>query len=75
MLLFTDGLIERRDESIVDVLAEFATTVAPVPAGQQAKVRSRFAASSARLGADCVCPLNQGNLAPVYARAGLQTFP
>jgi serine phosphatase RsbU (regulator of sigma subunit)/PAS domain-containing protein len=31
LLLFTDGLIERRDESIVDVLGEFVTTVAPGP--------------------------------------------
>jgi serine phosphatase RsbU (regulator of sigma subunit) len=29
LLLFTDGLIERRGESIVDVLSEFVTTVAP----------------------------------------------
>jgi len=34
LLLFTDGLIERRGESIVDVLGEFVTTVAPVPDGQ-----------------------------------------
>src|SRR5689334_12443883 len=31
LLLFTDGLIERRGESIVDVLGEFVTTVAPGP--------------------------------------------
>jgi len=31
LLLFTDGLIERRGESIVDVLGEFVATVAPVP--------------------------------------------
>jgi serine phosphatase RsbU (regulator of sigma subunit) len=31
LLLFTDGLIERRDESIVDVLGEFVATVAPDP--------------------------------------------
>jgi serine phosphatase RsbU (regulator of sigma subunit) len=31
LLLFTDGLIERRDESIVDVLGEFVATVAPTP--------------------------------------------
>jgi hypothetical protein len=31
LLLFTDGLIERRGESIVDVLDEFVATVAPVP--------------------------------------------
>jgi serine phosphatase RsbU (regulator of sigma subunit) len=35
LLLFTDGLIEQRDESIVDVLREFVATVAPVPAGQE----------------------------------------
>ena len=35
LLLFTDGLIEQRGESIVDVLGEFVTTVAPVPAGQE----------------------------------------
>jgi serine phosphatase RsbU (regulator of sigma subunit) len=35
LLLFTDGLIERRGESIVDVLAEFVATVAPVPGGQE----------------------------------------
>jgi len=35
LLLFTDGLIERRGESIVDVLGEFVTAVAPVPDGQQ----------------------------------------
>ena len=35
LLLFTDGLIERRDESIVDVLGDFVMTVAPVPAGPQ----------------------------------------
>ena len=29
LLLFTDGLIERRGESIVDVLGEFVATVAP----------------------------------------------
>ena len=34
LLLFTDGLIERRGESIVDVLGEFVTTVAPVPDDQ-----------------------------------------
>jgi len=34
LLLFTDGLIERRGESIVDVLGEFVTTVAPVPEGR-----------------------------------------
>ena len=33
LLLFTDGLIERRGESIMDVLGEFVTTVAPNPAG------------------------------------------
>ncbi len=31
LLLFTDGLIERRTESIVDVLGEFVATVAPIP--------------------------------------------
>src|SRR5690242_16770158 len=31
LLLFTDGLIERRGESIVDVLADFVATVAPAP--------------------------------------------
>jgi hypothetical protein len=31
LLLFTDGLIERRGESIVDVLEEFVATVAPPP--------------------------------------------
>jgi PAS domain-containing protein len=31
LLLFTDGLIERREESIVDVLGEFVATVAPTP--------------------------------------------
>jgi hypothetical protein len=31
LLLFTDGLIERRGESIVDVLEEFVATVAPLP--------------------------------------------
>jgi PAS domain-containing protein len=30
LLLFTDGLIEQRGESIVDVLADFVATVAPV---------------------------------------------
>jgi serine phosphatase RsbU (regulator of sigma subunit)/PAS domain-containing protein len=35
LLLFTDGLIERRGESIVDVLGEFVATVAPVPEAQQ----------------------------------------
>jgi serine phosphatase RsbU (regulator of sigma subunit)/PAS domain-containing protein len=35
LLLFTDGLIERRGESIVDVLAEFVTTVAPIPEGPE----------------------------------------
>ena len=35
LLLFTDGLIERRGESIVDVLDEFVTTVAPVPDGHE----------------------------------------
>jgi serine phosphatase RsbU (regulator of sigma subunit)/PAS domain-containing protein len=34
LLLFTDGLIERRDESIVDVLGEFVMTVAAGPDGQ-----------------------------------------
>jgi serine/threonine protein phosphatase PrpC len=29
LLLFTDGLIEQRGESIVDVLADFVATVAP----------------------------------------------
>jgi serine phosphatase RsbU (regulator of sigma subunit)/PAS domain-containing protein len=32
LLLFTDGLIEQRGESIVDVLADFVATVAPGPA-------------------------------------------
>jgi serine phosphatase RsbU (regulator of sigma subunit) len=31
LLLFTDGLIEQRGESIVDVLADFAATVARGP--------------------------------------------
>src|SRR5689334_10865782 len=31
LLLFTDGLIEQRAESIVDVLADFVATVAPAP--------------------------------------------
>ena len=35
LLLFTDGLIERRGESIVDVLGEFVATVAPVPGGPE----------------------------------------
>src|SRR6266487_2864641 len=35
LLLFTDGLIEQRGESIVDGLREFVATVAPVPAGQE----------------------------------------
>ncbi len=37
LLLFTDGLIERRGTSIVDVLGEFVTTLGPLsgPAGQQ----------------------------------------
>jgi serine phosphatase RsbU (regulator of sigma subunit)/PAS domain-containing protein len=35
LLLFTDGLIEQRGESIVDVLREFVETVAPVPEGQE----------------------------------------
>jgi len=33
LLLFTDGLIERRGESIVDVLGEFVAAVTPAPAG------------------------------------------
>ncbi len=33
LLLFTDGLIEQRGESIVDVLADFVEKVAPSPAG------------------------------------------
>jgi len=33
LLLFTDGLIERRGESIIDVLGEFVATVAPTPEG------------------------------------------
>jgi hypothetical protein len=33
LLLFTDGLIERRGDSIVDVLADFVATVAPAPPG------------------------------------------
>jgi serine phosphatase RsbU (regulator of sigma subunit) len=35
LLLFTDGLIERRGESIVDVLGEFVATVAPVPGARE----------------------------------------
>jgi serine phosphatase RsbU (regulator of sigma subunit)/PAS domain-containing protein len=35
LLLFTDGLIERRGESIVDVLGEFVATVAPDPEAPQ----------------------------------------
>jgi serine phosphatase RsbU (regulator of sigma subunit) len=35
LLLFTDGLIERRGESIIDVLGDFVTTVALAPEGQQ----------------------------------------
>ena len=37
LLLFTDGLIERRGESIVDVLSEFVATLSPVsgPGGQE----------------------------------------
>jgi len=33
LLLFTDGLIERRGDSIVDVLGEFVATVAAGPDG------------------------------------------
>jgi PAS domain-containing protein len=32
LLLFTDGLIERRGESIVDVLGDFVATLVPAPA-------------------------------------------
>lgn len=37
LLLFTDGLIERRGESIIDVLGEFVATLGPLsgPAGQE----------------------------------------
>jgi serine phosphatase RsbU (regulator of sigma subunit) len=37
LLLFTDGLIERRGQSIMDVLSEFVATLGPVsgPGGQQ----------------------------------------
>jgi hypothetical protein len=31
LLLFTDGLIERRGESIVDVLEEFVAAIVPAP--------------------------------------------
>ncbi len=33
LLLFTDGLIERRGESIIDVLEDFVAALVPVPAG------------------------------------------
>jgi len=36
LLLFTDGLIERRGASIIDVLSEFVATVAPSPEAPEA---------------------------------------
>jgi serine phosphatase RsbU (regulator of sigma subunit) len=53
LLLFTDGLIERRDESIVDVLGEFVTSVAPVP-GELEGPESTAAAQADRILASAV---------------------
>jgi hypothetical protein len=47
LLLFTDGLIERRGESIVDVLEEFVATVAPAPAPAAAAAAVPVPASAA----------------------------
>jgi serine phosphatase RsbU (regulator of sigma subunit)/PAS domain-containing protein len=51
LLLFTDGLIERRGESIVDVLADFVATAAPVPAGQEGAEPTAAAQADRILGA------------------------
>jgi serine phosphatase RsbU (regulator of sigma subunit) len=53
LLLFTDGLIEQRGESIVDVLREFVATVAPVPEGQEG-VQPTAAAQADRILATAV---------------------
>jgi len=53
LLLFTDGLIERRGESIVDVLGEFVTSVAPVP-GELEGPESTAAAQADRILASAV---------------------
>jgi serine phosphatase RsbU (regulator of sigma subunit) len=62
LLLFTDGLIERRGESIVDVLEEFVATVAPLAAaagpGDQepaAALADRVLASAASDTGDDAC--------------------
>jgi PAS domain-containing protein len=63
LLLFTDGLIERRGESIVDVLEEFVATVAPLaaaasPGGQEpaaAAQADRVLASAASDTGDDAC--------------------
>ena len=51
LLLFTDGLIERRGESIVDVLADFVATAAPVPAGPEGAEPTAAAQADRILGA------------------------
>jgi PAS domain-containing protein len=60
LLLFTDGLIERRNESIVDVLSEFVATLAPAcgPGGQPltaAAQADRILASAVSDTADDAC--------------------
>jgi serine phosphatase RsbU (regulator of sigma subunit) len=60
LLLFTDGLIERRGESIVDVLEEFVAIVAaqssPGPAGPAAAVQAdRILASAVSDTGDDAC--------------------
>ena len=55
LLLFTDGLIERRGESIVDVLGEFVATVAPrAPGRRRAGAEPTAAAQADRILASAV---------------------
>ena len=46
LLLFTDGLIEQRGASIVDVLADFVSTMAAVPGATAAEQADRILASA-----------------------------
>ena len=54
LLLFTDGLIERRGESIVDVLEEFVAAVTPRPPGRPGEAGLSAAAQADRILASAV---------------------
>jgi Stage II sporulation protein E (SpoIIE) len=54
LLLFTDGLIERRGESIVDVLEEFVAAVTPAAPGEPGGAGLSAAAQADRILASAV---------------------